>query len=78
MIRKVDNTRYRDTVDHCLFQARMWRRYAMGWDLPTWHGHRQWVEHVLRIDREACLRRARHELVAARFLLNGDSGKAVG
>lgn len=76
MDHKIDSTRYRNTVDHCLFQSRMWRQYAMEWDLPDWHDRRRWVEHVLRIDRDACLRQARHNLIAARFLL-GSERKAV-
>jgi len=47
------------TVDGRLFQARMWRRYAMDWDLPDWHIRRRWVEHTLGISRDDCLRRAR-------------------
>ena len=77
MDRKIDTTRYRDTVDHCLFQARMWRNYAIEWDLPTWHDRRRWVEHILRIDREDCLKEARKNLIAARFLLGGERKAAT-
>lgn len=38
-----------------LFQARMWRRYAMQWSDPR---GRPWVEHILQIPRAECLRRA--------------------
>lgn len=41
-----------------LFQARMWRRYAMDWDLPVGNLRRQWVEHIGHTSRAECLRRA--------------------
>ncbi len=47
-----------------MFQARMWREYAMAWDgrkTQTGVG-RDWVETVLRIPRNECLRRARAAL----------------
>ena len=51
-----------------LFQARMWREYAQAWDgrtMPTGIG-REWVEHVLRVSRAECLRRARVNVAFAR------------
>jgi hypothetical protein len=51
-----------------LFQARMWRAYAMEWDLPAWHVRRRWVEMILRRSRADCLRRARINLYLARRL----------
>lgn len=53
-----------------LFQARMWREYAM-----TWHGRptctgvdRRWCEQIGRMTYEGCLRRARVNLYLARRL----------
>jgi len=49
-----------------LFQARLWREYAQAWDgKPTTTGvDREWVEHILRVPRYECLRRARAALTA--------------
>lgn len=51
---------------HRLFQARMWREYAMAWDgRKTMTGvGREWVERVLRVSRAECLQRARAALTA--------------
>ena len=51
---------------HRLFQARVWREYAMAWDgRKTMTGvGREWVERVLRVPRAECLRRARLALTA--------------
>lgn len=49
-----------------LFQARMWRGYAMEWDLPRYTLRRRWVEKILQHDRDDCLRRARVNLYLAR------------
>jgi hypothetical protein len=57
------------TITGHLFQARMWREYAMAWDgrvLPSGIG-KDWVEKILRIPREECLRLSRSNLYAARF-----------
>jgi hypothetical protein len=55
-----------------LFQARMWRGYAMAWDgRPTPWGERYsrgWMEEIFRIPRAECLRRARVNLYLARRL----------
>lgn len=51
-----------------LFQARMWRAYAMEWDLPPSNLRRRWVESILRNSRTDCLRRARINLYLARRL----------
>lgn len=58
----------RMNVDGRLFQARMWREYAMAWDgKVTRHGiGREWVEHILRVSRKECLRRARINVYLAR------------
>lgn len=47
-----------------MFQARMWREYAMAWDgRKTMTGvGREWVEKVLRVPRKECLKRAREAL----------------
>jgi hypothetical protein len=53
-----------------LFQARMWREYALAWDgkkTATGVG-RSWVAHILRIPRSGCLRRARINVYLARRL----------
>jgi len=54
-----------------LFQARMWREYAMAWDgrrtSITGVG-RAWVEHILKVSRDECLRRSRINLYLARRL----------
>ena len=49
-----------------LFQARVWREYAMAWDgRKTMTGvGREWVEKVLRVPRAECLQRARAALTA--------------
>jgi hypothetical protein len=47
-----------------LFQAAMWRRYARQWDQPD----HSWVEKILRVSREECLRRARINVRLARRL----------
>lgn len=55
-----------------LFQARMWREYAMAWDghVRRWGApiDRPWVEQILCISRSECLRRARVNLYLARRL----------
>ena len=48
------------TVAGRLFQARMWRQYAMRWD-----GNDEWVRRVLRIGRTECLRRCRVNIYLA-------------
>lgn len=56
------------TVHGRLFQARIWREYARAWDgHPTTTGvGREWVEKILKVSREECLRRARLNLYLAR------------
>lgn len=52
---------------HLLFQARLWREYAMAWDgrkTTTTGVGREWVEKVLCVPREECLRRARAAITA--------------
>jgi hypothetical protein len=58
------------TIHGRLFQAGMWREYAM-----TWHGRRtrtgvdqQWCEQIGRMTYQGCLRRARVNLYLARRL----------
>lgn len=50
-----------------LFQASMWRDYAMAWDRPNRPGivGREWMKQVLKISRSECLRRARINLYLA-------------
>lgn len=48
-----------------LFQARMWRNYAMEWDLPPKTLRRRWMEQIFRTPRAECLRRARVNLYLA-------------
>jgi hypothetical protein len=49
-----------------MFQARMWREYAMAWDgRKTITGvGREWVERILQVPRAECLRRAREALTS--------------
>jgi hypothetical protein len=47
-----------------LFQARMWRLYAMIWDLPVVSLERQWVP--LQYSRAECLRRAHINIYLAK------------
>lgn len=62
-------------IDGRLFQAAMWRRYAMMWDgqkppgvnYPAWFGL-VYLETVLKISRGECLRRARINIYLARRL----------
>ncbi len=49
-----------------LFQARMWREYAVMWDRPGMG--RDWVEKIVRVSRAECLRRARVNVYLARRL----------
>jgi hypothetical protein len=58
------------SVSGRLFQARMWREYAQAWDgKRTMSGaSRAWVENILRVSREECLRRARVNVYLARRL----------
>lgn len=58
------------TFDGRLFQAAMWRRYAMDWDLPLQALRRKWVESILRVSRAECIRRARVNLRLAHRLNN--------
>lgn len=58
------------SIEHRLFQASMWRRYAM-----TWHGKptssgidQRWCEQIGRMTYEGCKRRARVNLYLARRL----------
>lgn len=57
------------TVAGRLFQARMWREYAMAWDgrpTSTTGVGREWVAGILRVSRSECLRRARVNVLLAR------------
>ncbi len=51
-----------------LFQARMWREYAMAHDgRITRNGiGKEWVKQILRISRAECLRRARVNIYLAK------------
>lgn len=62
-------------VDGRLFQARMWREYAMAWDgrkpsfasYPAWFA-RVYLESVIGVSRDQCLRRSRINVYLARRL----------
>ena len=62
------------TVAGRLFQARIWREYATAWDgRELRHSRgvtlgRAWVEDILGISRDECLRRSRENTKAARQL----------
>ena len=49
-----------------LFQAKMWREYAAEWNLPANDLRRRWVEGILRISHQECIRRARTNIYLAR------------
>lgn len=60
------------TVAGRLFQARMWREYAMAWDgrpTSTTGVGREWVAGILRVSRSECLRRSRVNVLLARRML---------
>jgi len=48
-----------------LFQAAMWRDYAMQWDNSF---SRSWVREILQVSRDECLRRARINVYLAKRL----------
>ena len=57
------------TVAGRLFQARMWREYAMAWDgrpTSTTGVGREWVAGILRVSRSECLRRSRGNTLLAK------------
>lgn len=57
------------SIDHALFQARMWREYALAFDnlgTPRQTYERRWLESVLRMTKAECLERARKAVEAAR------------
>lgn len=56
------------TVAGRLFQAAMWRRYAMDLDLPCWNNRRRWVERILQRSRVSLLRQCRVNIYLARRL----------
>lgn len=51
------------SVHFRLFQASMWRDYAMQWDSPY---YRNWCRDILQLSREECLRRARINVYLAK------------
>lgn len=53
------------SIDGRLFQARMWREYAVQWDKSL---DKRWLETVLGVSRADCIRRARVNLYLARRL----------
>lgn len=60
------------TVAGRLFQARMWREYAMAWDgrpTSTTGVGLDWVAGILRVSRSECLRRSRVNTLLARRML---------
>lgn len=58
-------------INHALYQAKLWRRYAMDWTSKDYF-RREWVRHVLRVPRDECLRRSREAVMAARRLNDGE------
>ena len=48
-----------------LYQARMWREFAIAWDGK---GDKDWVKRVLRVSKAECMRRARANDYLARRL----------
>lgn len=56
-----------------LFQAAMWREYAMAWGgRPTsWGTGPRWVQEIGRVPRAECLRRSRVNTYLARRLNRG-------
>lgn len=56
------------SIEHRLFQAAMWREYAMTWrGRPTRNGiDRRWCEEIGRMTYQGCIRRARVNLYLAR------------
>lgn len=59
------------TIDGCLFMARVWREYAMAWDgrpTSTTGVGREWVEKILKISREQCLKKSRECIREARMV----------
>ena len=47
-----------------LFQASMWRKYAMEWDGPN----NSWVKDILQVSRAECIARAKLNVEFARML----------
>jgi hypothetical protein len=58
------------TVDGRLFQARMWREYAAAWGgrRTSWGISQKWVQNILQVSRDECLRRARVNVYLAHRL----------
>lgn len=56
------------SVTGYLFQARMWREYAQAWDgkRTTTGVGREWVEHILRVSRDECIRLSKYNAALAR------------
>lgn len=55
------------SVNHALYQASMWRHYAMEWARDTWPP-RRYIESVIGANYKECLRRSREAVEAARVL----------
>lgn len=55
------------SLEHALFQARMWREYAQTYDgrKASCGAGEEWVRKVLRMSRRQCLARARAWVIAA-------------
>lgn len=53
-----------------LFQAAMWREYAMAWDgrATSWGTGSRWVKEIMRVPRAECLRRSRINVYLAKRL----------
>jgi hypothetical protein len=59
---------YLHDVNGWLFQAAMWRRYAMDWGLPESNDRWRWVDAHLRLSRNECKQRAQIAVENARRL----------
>lgn len=67
---KGQNVSIKMSITGRLFQARMWREFAMAWDGKVTRDGlgREWMEQILKLSREECLRRSRINVRLARRL----------
>lgn len=71
------------SVDHALFQARVWREYAMTFVDPKFRTmtgvDNAWVREFMKVDRAYCVARVRDAVLAARDInATGRCDYAVG
>lgn len=57
------------SIEHALFQAAMWREYAMNWKYKQ-----HWLETVLQVTRQECIELAREALEAAKEMNRRNHG----